>query len=117
MHKFVINIVLILILGIMSLSLYNVLNSRSQEDSSIKKLANLYNSEKSLNQKLSSDYTYYNSSEYIEKVSRDNLNLAPSGEYIVVLPSSIIQSRGGEKTTNSQSGLSNISQWFDLLFH
>src|SRR5579872_6338851 len=116
MHKFVINIILIVILVIMGISLYKVLNSRVQQDSNVSDLRNLYETQKTANSKLSQQYTYYTSSEYLEKVSRDDLNLVPQGEYLVVLPSPAPLAKNATLNRLDDTIKKPLfEQWFDLL--
>jgi cell division protein FtsB len=115
MHKIIINFVLLVVLGIMLFSLYRILSSRATEDQNISSLEGLYQQELQQNSQLETQKAYYSSSEYIEKVSRDDLNLAPAGEYIVVLPSitptPVVVTP--TKVTAPSSG-SNLQEWFAL---
>lgn len=120
MKKIMFNIFLIMLLGIMSISLYKVLNSHQQEQNEVSKLEEILRDQKKTNTELNSQLNYYKSTEYIEKVSRDDLNLAKNGEYVVVLPTNSVingvnSSSGNSNTKNNND--SNIMKWIRLIIY
>lgn len=123
MGKYFLNIFLTVLLLIMSISLYRVLNSHSQIESQVGKLNKVLDSQEKKNIELSSKYNYYNSEEYLEKISHDQLNLTKNNQYIVVIPKDNgkisdtgIKDDSSTKIENSEKK-GNLEQWVDLLIN
>lgn len=101
----------------MSYSLYKVLSSRSSEQANAQAIKSVYDAELSSNNKLFEEYKYYSSSEYIEQVSRDNLDLADKGQSLIVLPNQTPASSIPQIKTVSKQLVSPLEQWSRLLFN
>lgn len=67
------------------------------------------------NKQLSEKKQYYASEEFIEETARDKLNMARSGETIVVLPPNLAEVVG-RKEKGAQPELPNWQKWWDLFF-
>ena len=91
MYKLVLNIFLALFLLLMVFSLTKVVSGKAQEEININKLKSLVTTRIHLNNQLKTDYYYFTSDEYIQKVSREQLNLAQKDEFKVVLPFTLIK--------------------------
>lgn len=73
------------------------------------------------NLKKSTDFQYYTSSQYIDKIAKQNFGLINQGEEVIVLPAEELNVRTEEEAFLDQqnpdlSGLSNPQKWWKFFF-
>lgn len=73
------------------------------------------------NRKKSEDYDYFTSSNYIEKIAKQNLGLVNPGEEVIVLPASSTDQTSTSSAQNRQESaelmdLSNDQKWWLFFF-
>jgi len=73
------------------------------------------------NRQKTEDYLYFTSSEYIDKIAKQNLGLVNPGEEVIVLSldalnndADAVEEAGGDFAKHA--GISNAAQWWDFFF-
>lgn len=73
------------------------------------------------NKQKTEDYLYFTSSEYIDKIAKQNLSLVNPGEEVIVLSPDILSGADGIDDTEFgdfavYGGMSNSRQWWEFFF-
>lgn len=68
-----------------------------------------------------SDYLYFTSPEYIDRIAKQNLGLVNPGEQVIVLAAEVFGEEVGEEAVSDSyfavfSGNSNVQDWWEFFF-
>lgn len=117
MYKYLTTIVLIIVASFILLGLGRQIADAVQAGKRLDTKADEVNKLQQQNQELKKKLTQVSSSDYVEQIAREKLNMAKPGETVVVVPDNAISHILASQNPPTEAKLANWQGWVKLFIH